>query len=217
MPEPLKLSINQKVFISRNGTDWYVTSVQEKENNTFAIAIPYHRSQPLILYRGENVTCRFPGEGAAFEFKTQVTGHTKDQVPLIVLNLPEYCNRVQQRNFVRLPVLIPVKYAVAPEKDKEPQYQDGMTVDLSAGGMKLTVKDPFKPGVILVINFQLSIREETVTFNLKGKIQRLEVKDLEKNYRVYQAGIEFIDISHRDQDKIVAFIFARMARQNQLL
>lgn len=216
MPEKLELSINQKLFISRDGGDWYVTSVQQLDKNEFSVAMPYHMSQPLILQRGDKVTVKFAGENAAYQFKTQVTGRSRDQVPLYVLALPEQCNRIQQRNFVRLPLLIPVKYAVVPEKDKEPQFQEGIIIDLSGGGMKLALKDPYRPGVILILDFQLKIREEIVNFRLKGQIKRLEVKELENKRRVFHAGIEFLNISRRDQDKIVAYIFARMVKQNQL-
>lgn len=216
MPEMLNLTLNQKLSISKDGVDWYTTSVQEYGEDRFSIAMPYQKSQPLILYRGENVTVRFAGENASYQFKTRVMGRTEDRIPLYVLAMPKKVDRIQQRKFVRIPISIPVKYAVEPDGDEKPEFKEAFTVNLSAGGMKLALKAPFKEGATLLLRFQLEIKEQVLTFELKGKIVRLEVKELKDKRRVYHAGIEFLDISRNTQDKIMRFIFARMAKQNQL-
>lgn len=216
MPEQFKLKLNKKLSLSRDGKKWYATSVQDWSRDSFSVGIPYHQSRPLVLYRGEEITVRCPGENECYQFKTTVLGRTRDQVPLFVLATPEMVERVQQRRFVRLPVSLPVQYAPA-DGNQKPSFNESFTVDLSAGGMKLALKEQYQRGTVLLLRFQLEIWGRVEDFEVRGKVVRVEVREQDKKSRVYQAGIEFLDLPNKSQDKIMAYIFAKMAEQKKLI
>lgn len=217
MSPKINLDINQKLFVSKNDLDWYVTSIQDNDEYTFSIALPYLASHPLVLYRGDKIYCKMPADGASFLFETKVVRFTADQVPLYVLAIPKEYQRIQQRRFVRLPVLFPVGYVRLPEDDQEELvFEEAMSVDLSGSGMRIATGKSCKPGTRLKVRFQLKIRREITDFELEGEVMRLELKQKDKGNPVYHMGVEFRNISRQEQDQIVAFVFAKMVEQRQL-
>jgi len=216
LPERLNLETYQKIFVSKDDRDWYITSIQEINKENILIAMPYQKSQPLILNQGNEIFIRFSGEDAAYAFKTRTIGRVEDKVPLYVLAKPKEIERVQQRDFVRCPISIPVKYAIVREETKNLEYFHAYSVDISGGGIKLALNHPYRPGVKLMVSFQLNSEDTPIDFELEGKVVRLEVKELKDSRRLFHTGIAFLNISPREQDSIVAYIFSRMAKQKQL-
>ncbi len=216
MPERLNLRDYQKLFISKGNRDWYITSVQQINKDTLHIAMPYQRAQPLLSNRGDEIFVRYAGDDATYSFKTSVLGLTEDKVPLYVLAKPGSVQRVQQRDFVRLPISIPVKCAVVEEDNDNLEYFKAYSIDISGGGMKLALNDPYRPGVELIVSFQLNSEGTPLDFKMHCKVVRLEVRKLDNKRRIFHTGVKFLNISPGEQDRIVAYIFSRMAKQKRL-
>jgi c-di-GMP-binding flagellar brake protein YcgR len=110
----------------------------------------------------------------------------------------------QKRNFVRLDVVLPVKYRPFtgnPVFDNV--FNVGRTYDLSSGGMKLTVGKPLKTGLKLDIEIELG--KETHPF-IVGQVlggEDLVVDGISRRIE----KINFIELDPEAQEMIMKFIF----------
>lgn len=204
------------MFVSNNDRDWYITSVQEIHKDKILIAMPYQRSQPMFLNEGDKIIVRYASDDATYSFQTKVLGFTEDKVPLYAIAKPGGVQRVQQRDFVRLPISIPVKCAVVEEDNDNLEYFKAYSIDISGGGMKLALNDPYRPGVELIVSFQLNSEGTPLDFKMHCKVVRLEVRKLDNKRKIFHTGVKFLNISPGEQDRIVAYIFSRMAKQKRL-
>ncbi|MCF8009910.1 MAG: PilZ domain-containing protein [Clostridiales bacterium] len=212
----IEIPTDKKISVSADGRDWYVTSVEKKESGGFYIGLPYQSSKPLILIAGDTVACKFSGQDSTYSFSTRVINQVKDQITMYILAFPETIERVQQRNFVRVPVTLPVKYAVEQDKGKKNKFKNATSIDLSSGGMKLAVKEYLNYNTILYLVFELEVNKKLTTFEVMGRIVRVEAVKIGENYYIYHLGVKFLELSRAVQDKIMAYLFSLMARQKRL-
>ncbi|WP_075724341.1 flagellar brake protein [Tissierella creatinophila] len=95
-------------------------------------------------------------------------------------------------------------------KKIEKYLKEGLILDLSAGGVKLSTKESFNIGkrLVLVINF------DKQNIILKGKVVHKEINLIPKK-TVYLYGVKFIDIKEGQQEKIIRHLFVMM-RKNRI-
>ncbi len=214
---PLReLSIGQKLYVARVGEEeWYVSSLQDLNEDGLYIAMPYLHGGALLLNPGEEIQVRFVRESGVYVFASRVLARKHETVPLYLIACPAEVKRIQQRRFVRLPILLDVLYAPIPEKpDEQPAWAKGRTADLSGGGMRLRVMAPLPVGTRLLLKFYLPWEKKPVEMTLQGRVVRAEVTEgRESGEKLYSLGIEFVDIRRRDQDEIIRFIFRKMAER----
>jgi c-di-GMP-binding flagellar brake protein YcgR len=84
-------------------------------------------------------------------------------------------------------------------------------MDISGGGIQIKTKLKLKEGDQIKISFKKLIKLDKL---IKGKI----VRKRKENFEVYKYGIEFIDISDRNREMIIQWIFnlQRKLRQKGL-
>lgn len=208
------LYINLKIDVARAGEyDYYQSVVQDVDEDSFYISVPYLRRVPLRLMRGERVVVRFAGENESYMFETRVIGLYRDKITLYRLAAPAALERVQRRSYVRLPVAMEVSIAEMPERGYSPRYKKATALDISAGGMRIAVKTPYREGTIFFVRFVLPIKDGQSEMILKARaIRCITVRN--EDEVIYHLGLEFIDISQRQRDMIVGFIFDRMTENS---
>ena len=166
--EKVPLKIGQKLQVRRkDAKEWFNSGIQDIRDGYIRINMPFSQERPLVLRRSEKVVIRFFSEQSSFIFNTNVIGEAADNIKLYRLDYPQKINRVQQRNHVRLPVIIDVEYAKAEEKDKNIVYKKTTTVDLSGGGMKLLTREKIKSGNKLLLLFSLPLKNRPELFEIK--------------------------------------------------
>lgn len=210
-----KLNVGKKVFITPLDRDeQYVSSVYDIDAKGIYVPIPYADKMPLILGHGERVRLKYMGEGSAYLFVTEAVGRKaeQDKLPMYIFKHPleSEITRVQLREFVRVPVMLEIQYAVPPAKNEPPVFKKAVSVDLSGGGLKMAVKENMHKGTIVLLSFSLNIKakKKKEEFRLLGKLVRCELVD--EDARVYHAGFSFLDIRPQQQDLIMAYVFERM-------
>jgi c-di-GMP-binding flagellar brake protein YcgR len=110
----------------------------------------------------------------------------------------------QKRNFVRLNVVLPVKYRkYSGNPVFEGVFNVGRTYDLSSGGMKLTVSKPLLAGEKLDIELELG--ENTKPYII-GQVLGGEDVMIEGIARRVEK-INFIDVDSEAQEMIMKYIF----------
>lgn len=217
MNKPGALFINQKIVVARiDSNDWYTSQIQDMDPDSIYIALPYSQAFPLILQVAEQVQVHYTAKGAGFRFVTKVTGIKNEQIPLYRLNQPLAVTRVQMRDHVRIPVCLDVKYIPCEDHEEPVEFINTCTRDLSAGGLQLVTRTPLTPGTKLCLRFALDFDDKRLEYNVRGLVVRVGTEEI-GGLAIQTAGIKFVNLNKREQDKITGYVFIKMAKQNQLL
>lgn len=211
------LKIKLKIEVSQEeGTDLYFSSIQDFREEYFSIALPYRHSRPLSLKVGDRVRITVPGDNEAFSFISEVIGQRRDPIPLFDLALPERIERVQRRQFVRLPVSIDVFLAEGGDQEESLTYFKVTTVDLSEGGMRIRTSHSYPLETYLWIKFTLPSKDSSIEIATKVRVIRTVVQYLDSG-KFYEIGLEFVGLTNLQKDQIFAYVLKRMIEQRKLI
>lgn len=208
---PSFLKPRQKIYVYKNdGKDQYSSVIESIKNEEITIALPLSNSAPLQTRVGDLVTVRMPSDAHCLEFTTRVKGFKIDNVPLYVLSYPSEIKRIQLRQHVRLDVLLDVQYYMPPQPDEKHRYIKATTLNISAGGMKLSVQETVPESCVIMVRFNLRVKGTVHNFELESRIVRVQPVE-EKKGTVYHVGIQFINTTNSQKDLIYQFIFGKTA------
>ncbi|MBO8137494.1 MAG: PilZ domain-containing protein [Desulfotomaculum sp.] len=209
-----RLKIGQKITVIRkddaSGQEYY-SMVQNIKDDVLYITIPYHGESPLVLMRKEQLKIKYTAQEAVYMFATKCLGTHQETKTLRLYKVAvpgeNDIKRVQNRKFVRVPVILDVEYLLPSTEE----VKKGLAVDISGGGMRLATKEKLNVNTILDLYFVLPTRNEDLPMKLKARVVRCSLVDDES--RVYHVGLEFIHISRGTQDKICSFVFKKQMEQ----
>lgn len=215
MAERPGIRINQNVRVSRvdREEDWYLSTIQGIGDKEFSIAVPLQGEKQLVLRKGDAVKIFGPADGAKVEFTSVVIGLQTDNIPFYRLSWPKGVVHIQQREFVRIPIVFEVYYAEAPLPWLEPVYIESNSLDLSGSGIRIATWKEYPKETHLMVKFSLPSNNEDIEFNLLGKVVRTWTEGMGKSFQV---ALKFIDINRKQQDSISHYIFNKMIEQRRL-
>ena len=230
--EKSEIKINTKIELQRVGdSEYFASSIQDIRDDVLYISMPTLFSQetlfaqPLVLVPGEEVKVRFPGTSESFVFTSTFINAVKSPIVLYRLTMPNAIKRIQQRNYVRVETLLEVYVAEIPENGEEPNYNKINALDISGGGMRLLMEivsdKPYIVGKELLVKFYISENNNS-EIEVRTKI-RVKRKDLlptrarQDQQLLYSFGVEFIEMSENLRQKIIRFIFRKMAMRRQVI
>lgn len=214
------LVVNRRVELLRpNDRTVYNTLIQKIGEDYFAVGLPMIGDTEVPLHPGETVEIRIVTDKGRFYFDTEVLGRDWDRIPLYRLAWPKEIKRQQLREYVRWRVALEVKYEPIKEADlknihlRQPRRR-AISLDLSGGGLQMLVKEPLPVDSLLLLHLELPGRRGRETITAVGRVRRLSVYEEEGPTR-YAVGVSFENISERDRDRIIGFIFQRMIAERQ--
>lgn len=152
-----------------------------------------------------------------YKCKSKILGRkTENKVSLVVITKPDYIEKIQRREYYRLPISMVMGYCeLADSRSKKGLYdialdlQETMsmthTIDISGGGIKIITNQYFNKNKKLIL--ELNVPN---TVYVVGMVVRSEKNGELKNYRT---SLKFIDMDNSTRDKIIKFIFDRMREQ----
>lgn len=116
----------------------------------------------------------------------------------------------QKRNFVRLDVILPVKYRkFTGNPIFVSNFNVGRTIDLSSGGIKLSVSRPIPVGTKL--DMEIELDDQTASY-VVGKVLGGEDKVIDGIGRRIEK-VTFLEMDPESQDLIMKFIFNNQRKQ----
>lgn len=208
---PSVLKPRQKIYVyKKDSKDQFSSIIESIINDEIIIALPLSNSAPLHAKAGDILTVRLPADAHCHEFATIVKGLKIDNVPLYVLSYPSQIKRIQLRQHVRLDVLLDVQYCLLPKPDENQQHIKATTLNISAGGMKISIPEKLPEGSIIVVRFDLTVKGASYKFALESRIVRVQPVDHKKT-EIYHVGLQFINATNFQKDLIYQFIFGKMA------
>ncbi|MGL5152459.1 MAG: flagellar brake protein [Clostridium sp.] len=205
----LKLEINQKIEVIKD-EEAFKSVIQDVTDDGYSINIPVNNGVYLPLHNGEECELMvYTEDGGCFKFKGKIIERRiESSLYLYKITLPYNIKKIQRRDFVRVKAVEYTFYSKI-TNDEELNWKKGIIVDLSGGGMKLKIDDEATVGDDIRVN--IIINEDK--FNVVGKVVRLDRTEDKQ----FMCGIQFVDVTERDRDKIVSKVFQLMRKQRGVL
>lgn len=192
--EQFKIGDVVKINISKDNINFYVTKILaiDYEKNYFVV---HSISKDIPVNSVISVKREF--KDIIFIFNTKVLGYTHhEHKNIIVLSIPKEINRVQRREFYRLP--LNVKISIRNSSD---EICLGESLDISGLGMCVELDKKL---------YQNENVRVTIPFSNDFILEDIEgiVKRIDKGTRLpYKYGINFDYIEAPVREKIVSYIF----------
>lgn len=216
-----KLSIGDKidifdVFVNSDGEQKkaYYSQIMDKVNSTqLLITMPTQGTKMIPLDKGKRYRCEFYTEKGLFSGDFVVIERRREgNIPVIVLEIRTTLKKVQRREFYRLDCTLPMKYRTA-EKDetiareqlRDMQWQDGVVLDISGGGLRFAISGALEVGSYIQCKLVLEVHGNYKEFFIYGEV--ISCKNRPNHVRLHECRIKFYKLSEAESDQIVSFIF----------
>lgn len=211
--ETIKLSLGDKLEIelyNSNGEKVSPLLVSQYEQSlpdgSMEILAPIKGGRIFPVHRGVEMGVIYEKSGELYTFKAEaIERRVSGNIYLLRIVPTSGAEHMQRRLFFRFDCILDLKYRMFEEKDTIDQdrgeYKKAITKDISGGGLCILTDVQPKYGW----HFE-GIIDVGGNIRFIGKIVRaINVHDKGKYH--YEAGIEFIDISDLDREKVISFIF----------
>ena len=176
----------------------YRTRIEEVGERILAVGAPFDHGEVVPLREGTKVKLTFWDEAAAYSFEGKIMQRIAVPIPMFILELPDSVDKVQRRNFVRVPAFYPISFRSVTQEGLS-DLQKGSMLDISGGGMRFLTKERLEGQSLLYVHITLPKGE----LKTPVRVCRVETMD-DKHYRI---SVEFHDISERDRDQIIHCVF----------
>jgi c-di-GMP-binding flagellar brake protein YcgR len=199
--------------------------VQEMRDNKITIRFlaPAGNLKNMV---GMNVEISFNADGDFYYFDTKVLNQ-KDK-DIIIVSWPGQLHQKQRREYLRLPLKVPVKIRSIDNQELGQVYRSQhqeltLTKDISGGGVRIESTETIEQGdgieVILeenleknsVVEMEVTLPEVNRTIIAQGQIAWIN-----KVGEKYEVGITYLNIVKKDQDFIVRYILNEQIRRSKV-
>ncbi|MBM7555809.1 flagellar brake protein [Halanaerobacter jeridensis] len=211
-----KISSGQKVTIGKdynNNTNLYRVRVLAVYKKMIELELPKKDGQkPDIIEQGELLTISFAGQAGLNRLDVKVK-RVKEYRKKFIVTRKSKIRRIQRRKYVRLPLRKEIEYQRI--INIEDNFLSAMMLDISASGLKIRLEE--LNGVAMYQVLDLKLNNLSCGINLlKGRVVRLDEKeDPDPKKPFYDLGVEFIDISVTEQEKLIEWVLFKQRQLRQ--
>ncbi|HHV15583.1 MAG TPA: flagellar brake protein [Gelria sp.] len=202
---PNKLRVNQLIEIELtegDETEYLPSRIEEIKEQYLYIAMPMRKGTLLPLSTGQEIKVIMRHKSSTVGFVTKVVGRRREPIPYLIIDKPERIVPVhQKREYVRLNVALPVRFRII-EEGEEAEIEEGLTIDISAGGALFTTKVVVQPEQKMKIEIQLLPKNIISCHAHVVRVFKTDKQDI-------KVAIEYEDIREVERDKIFKFIFEK--------
>lgn len=203
--DDLTLKVNQLIELEMNynGEKVVVSSrIEDIREDYLLIAAPIRHGVSMLLPYGSEIIVQFWVRDTLWGFDSVVIGKRINPIPMWVIKKPDKFRRVpQKRQSVRLNINLPITFQYL-DRDDQSVYQ-GITVDISAGGVLFSSAQSCTPGEKIKIEMELT---EQLKISSEARVIRCFDKH-ESGLKEYRIAIQFENMTENQRDKIFKFIF----------
>ena len=214
------LQINSKIEVALANEENQIfghSLIQEVYNESFSIMIPVHDGHALYLGIGDDVIISILMNSVRYTFKTEVLSKKRESdIKLVVLKMPSKLETADRRNLVRIKTLLPVKYEILGKIHLENWEEielskEAYITDLSGKGLSISLNQPLSRGILMVLSMYLETGIVYKNIKLLGEVVRCE-----QNQKGYRIGVKFLNITLRQEDVLVNYVFQCLRKSIQI-
>lgn len=204
------LEVNDRLEVMV-GDRAYKALIVDAQEDFLRINLPVNNGEYLILNNGEEIEINsYFDENGCYSFNSRVLSRGKEgSVIYYKLSEPYNVKKIQRRNFFRVSYVNEVDYKVITSIDEKEiesiSYKKGLMVDLSAGGLKIKVKDDIQENDVLLVKIELN----DTSFETKCDIVRIQNTEDKQ----ILCGLRFIDIAPIQSEMIIKELFKIVRKQ----
>ena len=205
-PADMVLKIGARLTFFPLSTENGVASrVEDISGDRLMVAMPVNeKGVPILPLPGENMVCRIAGTGCYYKFNAVYLDKGKAPIPVWFVRKPEFVEKVQNREFVRISVDYPVILRPLDENGAMGGMIFTKAVDISGGGLAVMNKTMLPLGSKAVL--ELDNIPGVGMLRITGRVVRC-VKGDAAGDNVFHVGFQFLDLSRQHQNRLVKFIF----------
>ncbi len=153
---------------------------------------------------GHVFQCHLSGAGCVYHFS--VAYHAASQLPDTIwyLDLPESAERIQLRDFVRVPIPHTIEVKLSGDHGSLKNFREMHLIDISGGGLCFVHKEPLLENAPVVV--RVPDLPHIGTLETEGAIRRST--PIETNLgTTYHIGVEFTALTPRERERLVQSIY----------
>lgn len=218
-PAPSKefpLRINDLLQATILGTDeevptTYISRIEDVADGKILIGWPTSAGIRAPLHENDQLAVTFVECGGAFSFSGQVIERIFDPIPLIRLLPDSQIQKIQRRNYVRVPAMVETRlFSRVVTVDKNDPSKDAnmiatRTINLSGGGF--LIHAPALPRLGGIYDVRMMIPGSDYPLEMTAKVVRCDkVADPVKG-DYYAAGFAFVQVQEHARRRIVSYVF----------
>jgi c-di-GMP-binding flagellar brake protein YcgR len=177
--------------------------VVQPDTQEVVIHAPPERGRKVRYRAGGNFFLRLMTENATLRYRATFKGYGQiDGFDVVNFKLEDGGEKVQRRSSFRFSCSLPCNFAIIYTSGQQSEREDGLVVDISAGGAKVYSDKNLHEGYLLNIGLMLG-KETVVAF---GDVRtKMELGGGSKY--AYQYGIRFAMMPESDQEKIIRHMY----------
>ena len=195
---------NTELTLMADGAASHKTRVEDANGCLLLISAPVQGGIPLSVPEGTKVAISYIvdtiGRQSRLVTEARVAKRLTDSIPMLQLEITGPWQRIQERNFVRVDVLLPAAYACLVEGERE-SLQSAQITNLGGGGVFLVTKTPLAVEAMI----WLSLTLDGTVLEMQGVVRRAEV--LPNGGCGH--GIAFEQLDEKTRQLIIQFVFQR--------
>ncbi|WP_339062675.1 PilZ domain-containing protein [Tepidibacillus marianensis] len=208
--------VNQVVYLSSNHKQEFPlkTRIADINNQYISIEVPINETTGKLekLPVGRRIVLFYQSKDhGQYMFDTTVMDEAKDQIDLLILQLPDpnQIKKAQRRNFLRVPASIETSFHIVDSRNNE--WFIVKTLDLSGGGMQIILSNPnlFKEGLKLKGWIVLSYPNEDNIEHVQYQAEIIRILSPNENTKVKWASLNFTSITETSRAKIIRYCYQR--------
>jgi c-di-GMP-binding flagellar brake protein YcgR len=199
----LHFAINDHVKLEYKG-NFYSSRVEDLRGDDLWVAWPLSSGRDLGIREGEGVTLVGSVRTNLITFECRVEGRDDRRAPLMKVRLRRFLGNLQRRDYVRIPDRLPVAFWVE-ENAQAFQQSEGVTRDVSGGGLSMLVERTRAPEVDVTVGFVLDLTEDG-TVTARGQVMRVESTERRSLCKVV---VRYTRMLEADRKRVIRHVNAR--------
>jgi c-di-GMP-binding flagellar brake protein YcgR len=196
---------------TEDSVKYYRSRVEDSQGDKLIVALPVESSELVRAGIGFNLGIIKKSETGVFISKAQVAAKALEPVPLLTLRPQGQWERLQRRRDVRLQITLSPLEVIVFENGRE-RPVEAKILDISAGGLLIRSKERIHTFTRFKIKFELPGTPPPV----EAEAEVVRVTSSEVNgWEHFNMGTRFVNLSPREKDRIVKFIFQEQIRRRR--
>jgi c-di-GMP-binding flagellar brake protein YcgR len=188
----------------------YYSRVEDASGDRLNISWPTEAGVRIPFHKSEQLFISFTRQDAVYGFQASVTATIPGPIPMLIVQSSGEIERIQRREYVRVPSLLPVELTAVVSSGSSESSPDVVsiktnTVNVSGGGFAIHHRFVLPVGTMLQVKLTLPGHPEPLP--LSARVVRNESReDVHKN-RFFMIGVQFVTIPERIRMRIVRHVF----------
>lgn len=203
-------------------------SFDEDDEDILKIAMPSHEGKLIPLQVGKRFGLTFYSGANLYMADCVIENrYRQDNIYTLEVRLTTDLKKYQRRQFYRMNCNYVLKFKEVEEEEYEeielprkiPQslldrpFMEGVSLDISGGGVRLVSKVRISENSKIFMDIDFTVGEEKRTVEAVGNIISSVSSKVKSD--IYEMRVSFCDISERDREFIIKYIFGEELKKRQ--